>query len=567
MIYRTEHPKPQFERENWINLNGQWQFEIDRANSGVDRKLFDDSVSLKDSICVPFCPQSRLSGIQDTDFMSSVWYKRTIFLSDEQIEGCVKLHFGAVDYAASVYMNGVLCGTHKGGYISFVIDITDYVHSGENILCVHAEDDERSRLIPSGKQCHEYRSKGCHYTRTTGIWQTVWLELHPKTYIDKVSYQTDVDNGLLSISVQLVGKGVFCAEAFYEGKSCGKASVSSEGGATLCVLSLTEKHLWEVNKGGLYDLVLTYGDDHVKSYFGLRSIDYRDYKFYLNGRSVFQRLVLDQGFYPDGIYTATSDDDFVADIERSQAMGFNGARLHEKIFEERFLYHADRMGYLVWSEYPSWGLDVTYEDSIYAILPEWMEMLERDRNHPAIVGWCPLCETWDFPGRTQIDGVHELLYRVTKAVDPTRPVIDASGGYHVKQDIYDVHDYAQEPEMLAEHYRNLSVDGTIFEYERCRYHTKYDGKQPFFVSEYGGIFWSESDGWGYGKVADESEFLDRLKALTDVLLDNPRMFAFCYTQLTDIEQEQNGLYTYDRRAKFSPDLIRPIIGRTAKVEE
>ena len=293
------------------NLNGQWQFEIDRANSGVDRKLFDDSVSLKDSICVPFCPQSRLSGIQDTDFMSSVWYKRTIFLSDEQIEGCVKLHFGAVDYAASVYMNGVLCGTHKGGYISFVIDITDYVHSGENILCVHAEDDERSRLIPSGKQCHEYRSKGCHYTRTIGIWQTVWLELHPKTYIDKVSYQTDVDNGLLSISVQLVGKGVFCAEAFYEGKSCGKASVSSEGGATLCVLSLTEKHLWEVNKGGLYDLVLTYGDDHVKSYFGLRSIDYRDYKFYLNGRSVFQRLVLDQGFYPDGIYTATSDDDFV----------------------------------------------------------------------------------------------------------------------------------------------------------------------------------------------------------------------------------------------------------------
>lgn len=567
MIYRTEHPKPQFQRENWINLNGEWAFEIDRANSGVDRALYDPSVTLAGTICVPFCPQSRLSGIGDTDFMNSVWYQRTIVLSDEQVKGRVKLHFGAVDYEASVYMNGILCGTHKGGYISFSIDVTDYVHSGENILCVHAVDDERSRLIPSGKQCHEYRSKGCHYTRTTGIWQTVWMEFHPSTYIDKVTYQTDTDNGILSLSAQLVGQGVLTAEAYYEGIFCGKASVSSEGGTALCVLSLIEKHLWEVGKGGLYDLVLTYGEDRVQSYFGLRSINYRDYKFYLNGRSVFQRLVLDQGFYPDGIYTATKDEDFVADIERSQAMGFNGARLHEKIFEERFLFHADRLGYLVWCEYPSWGLDVTYEDSIYAILPEWMEMIERDRNHPAIVGWCPLCETWDFPGRTQVDGVHELLYRVTKAMDPSRPFIDASGGYHVKQDIYDVHDYEQEPEILAEHYQNLSVDGTVFEYERCRYHTKYDGKQPFFVSEYGGIFWSDSDGWGYGKVTDEGEFLGRLKALTDVLLDNPRMFAFCYTQFTDIEQEQNGLYTYDRRAKFSPDLIRPIIGRMAKVEE
>ncbi len=566
MIYRTEHPKPQFRRDAWMNLNGEWQFEIDRGNSGAARKLYEDSVSFDRVINVPFCPQSKLSGIEDKDFMYSVWYKRRFTLTEEQTGGYVFARFGAVDYLATVYVNGKRCGSHKGGYVSFCIDITDAVHIGENTITVHAEDDERSRMIPSGKQCMEYYSRACDYTRTTGIWQTVWLEFVPKTHIRKVRYYPSVAGRSLTMIAELEGAACFKAEAFFDGKPMGSVSAESEGEQLTLTMPLAEEHLWEVGKGGLYDLVLTYGEDQVKSYFGLRSIDYRDYKFFLNGKSVFQRLILDQGFYPDGIYTAPSDRELAADIDRSLAMGFNGARLHEKVFEERFLYHADRKGYLVWGEYPNWGLDHTYADSIYGILPEWLEEVDRDFNHPSIIGWCPLNETWDQNGRKQFDDCLALVYHATKAADPTRPCIDTSGNYHVVTDIYDVHNYQQNPEILASHYEKLAVDGSHIDHCSKRQH--YDGKLPFFVSEYGGIRWTDKEGWGYGDAPKtEEEFLTRLKGLTDVLMDHPRMFALCYTQLTDVEQEQNGLYTYDRTPKFDPALIYPIFARKAAVED
>ena len=567
MIYRTEHPKPQFERKNWLNLNGEWQFEIDRGCSGAERGLFAEDVSFDGTITVPFCPQSRLSGIADTDFMNSVWYRRSVTLTEEQISGKTYLHFGAVDYCATVYVNGQKCGTHTGGYVSFRIDISSFVRVGRNMICVHAEDDERDRLIPCGKQSRLYHSHNCDYTRTTGIWQTVWLEFVPLTHIESVRYYPSAEGQTLTVHAELSGAGTLSAEAFFEGRPMGSASAHSDGGQLILTLALTEKHLWQLGKGGLYDLKLTYGDDTVISYFGLRSVSYRDYRFFLNGKSIFQRLILDQGFYPDGIYTAPSDAELAADIDRSMAMGFNGARLHQKVFEERFLYHADKKGYLVWGEFPNWGLDHSYADAIYGILPEWLEEIDRDFNHPSIIGWCPFNETWDQKGRKQFDPLLSAVYHATKAADPTRPCIDTSGNYHVITDIYDVHNYRQDPEEFAGCYRSLAEGGKHDDH--CGKRQQYDGKLPFFVSEYGGIRWTDNqDGWGYGEgPKTEEEFLARFKGLTDALLDNPRIFALCYTQLTDVEQEQNGLYTYDRKAKFPPERIAAIMRRKAAVEE
>lgn len=568
MIYRTEHPKPQFMRENWLNLNGKWQFEIDNSNSGTERKLFENEKELSGVINVPFCPESKLSGIENVDFMSAVWYKREFCLTAEQLKSRVVLHFGAVDYEATVYINGKKCGSHKGGYVSFSFDISDFVVMGKNTVTVCAVDDTRSPLVPSGKQSEKYNSYGCYYTRTTGIWQTVWLEFTPKAYIKNVKYITDIDNASVNINATVVGSGIFEAEAFYESRSVGKTKTVSCGGNVSVAIKLCEKHLWEVGNGRLYDLVLRFGEDSVSSYFGLRQITLDGYKFLINGKSVFQRLILDQGFYPDGIYTAPSDEELRGDIERSLAMGFNGARLHEKVFEERFLYHCDRLGYIVWGEYPNWGLDHSREDSVYVILPEWLEEIERDFNHPSIIGWCPFNETWDQNGRKQYDDLIKLIYLATKAADPTRPCIDTSGNFHVLTDIYDLHDYEQNPEEFKKHYEPLgdSNDFNFLSAYKNRQH--YDGKLPFFVSEYGGIGWNVNNGWGYGNAPQTQQaFIERLKGLTDVLLDHERIFGFCYTQLTDVQQEQNGLYTYDRKPKFDPEAIAKIISRRAAIED
>ena len=243
MIYRTEHPKPQFMRENWLNLNGEWQFEIDNSNSGTDRKFFENGKELSGVINVPFCPESKLSGIENVDFMSAVWYKREFCLTAEQLKSRVVLHFGAVDYEATVYINGKKCGSHKGGYVSFSFDISDFVVMGKNTVTVCAVDDTRSPLVPSGKQSEKYNSHGCYYTRTTGIWQTVWLEFTPKAHIKNVKYITDIDNASVNINATVVGSGIFEAEAFYEGRSVGKAQTVSCGGNVSVAIKLCEKHL------------------------------------------------------------------------------------------------------------------------------------------------------------------------------------------------------------------------------------------------------------------------------------------------------------------------------------
>lgn len=566
-ILRPEHPNPQFERMNWTNLNGEWGFEIDYGNSGIEREFYKQN-DFSRKIVVPFCPESELSGVGHKDFMAAVWYRRTFELTAQQLSRRVILHFGAVDYETVVYINQKEVGRHRGGYTSFSFDITDFVTEGENVLTVCAIDDVRSACQPRGKQSEKYYSQGCDYTRTTGIWQTVWLEYVPQNHIKNVWFYPDVDNCKVTVKADLQGSGTLEMFTAYKGKETGKASVVSKGGTVWLEIPLTEKHLWECGNGRLYDVTLKFGEDEVKSYFGLRSIRFDGMKFLLNDKSVFQRLVLDQGFYPDGIYTAPTEAALVRDIELSLAAGFNGARLHEKVFEPRFLYYCDRMGYMVWGEYANWGFDHTDINGLSYFLKEWGEAVERDFNHPAIVAWCPFNETWDLEGRQQDNRILEAVYRETKALDSTRPCVDTSGNYHVVTDIFDMHTYVQD----VEEFQKIFSDFENGEELKVQCHERQTHKgEPIHISEYGGIRWNESgesDGWGYGDAPKtKEEFLARLKGLTDAILDSNKIFGFCYTQLYDVEQEINGLYTYERKPKFESENLYKIFSRKAKIEE
>ena len=564
-IPRPEYPRPDLRRGEWLNLNGEWEFEKDPGNSGLAQRFYNRE-KLSGTILVPFAPESSLSGIGDIDFMQSVWYRRAFAVPRGWREGGrVLLHFGAVDYRAEVWVNGKEAGCHVGGYTPFVLDVTELLRDGENALVVSAFDDTRSRLQPSGKQSDRYENYGCMYTRSTGIWQTVWLEHVPDVYIRKLRLTPDVDNECLHILALLnadAGGRELTAQVGFDGQGVSAARARATGTYVQLMLPVPNPRLWGPGEPQLYDLALRIGDDHVESYFGMRKVELKNGAILINGVPVFQRLVLDQGYYPEGIYTAPSDEALKRDIDLSMAAGFNGARLHMKIFEPRLLYHADRKGYLLWGEYPNWGLDETDPRALLSILPEWLEALERDYNHPAIVGWCPFNET----GKFRLAALFRAVYDVTKAFDPTRPVIDSSGYVHEITDIYDVHDYDQNPETFRARYAGLA-NGEVF-----RNHPdveKYKG-QPYFVSEFGGIYWSgprENDGWGYGRrPADKEEFYRRYEGLVSALLENPNICAFCYTQLTVVLQEQNGIYTFDREAKFDMERIRAATSRKAAVE-
>ena len=563
-IPRPEHPEPMMRRENWQNLNGEWLFQFDFGMSGAERGLYktDAANEFTQKILVPFCPESELSGIGYKDFIPAVWYKRIIKITEEQLSGRVLLHFGAVDYECDVYINGEKAGNHFGGYSSFTLDITEFLKEGENDLTVNARDNLRSGKQPKGKQSGSFYSQGCDYTRTTGIWQTVWLEFVPVGYIKTAKYYPDIEEGAFDIELTLSRPGKLTVEAFYEGKPVGNAVKEINGNYVRIHLPLSEKHLWEVGNGRLYDLKFTLetesGTDVLYSYAGLREVRIEGFKVLINGKSVFQRTVLDQGFYPDGIYTAPTDEALKRDIELSMSLGFNGARLHEKMFEPRFLYHCDKAGYIVWGEHANWGLDTNGENAFLNFMPEWSETVERDFNHPAIIGWCPFNETWDQNGTTA-RRIIRTVYEETKRLDPTRPVIDTSGNFHVKTDIYDQHDYEQNPETFRKSYIGYNGKSESF-------NLNFKDKQifipnlPFFLSEFGGIKWipeskrasSADNAWGYGDApTTEEEFLSRYEGLTAALLEAPNIMGFCYTQLYDVEQEVNGLYTYEREKKFA----------------
>lgn len=580
VFYKANHPNPQFERKNWVNLNGEWDFGFKKAKRGFKFSA-DESRALQihsqnsypHKINVPFCIESTLSGIGYTGFVNLVWYRKKIAVN--KADNKVFLHIGAADYLTTVLINAKPVGRHKGGYTSFAFDITDFVADGENEIFILCEDNVKDSLVMRGKQSERLESHGCDYTRTTGIWQTVYLEYVPESYVKNFKIYPDFENTCVTVSAELVGKADFSCEAFYNGKSVGKAEKKNAAASSVLEINLSETHLWEVGKGRLYDLKIKFGDDEVFSYFGLRNVRLDGYKFLINEKSVFQRLVLDQGFYKKGIYTAENDEEMLRDIELSMSVGFNGARLHQKVFEPRFLYFCDKMGYIVWGEYANWGLDYSNPKAVDVALSEWKEAVERDFNHPSIVGWCPFNETWDYRRQKQYDPLLSTVYDYTKAVDSTRPCIDTSGNFHVKTDIYDVHDYNYDTELFKKNFDRLVTENELYEHVLLDNpgRQKYNG-EPVFVSEYGGIKW-ETDkshkAWGYGKdVATEDEFIERYCGLTSALIRNEKMFAFCYTQLYDVEQEQNGLFTYAREKKFSDkvyDEIKRVNSETAAIEK
>ncbi len=574
-VPRPEHPRPDAYRANWATLNGEWQFEIDQAGDGEARGLISGK-DLSGKITVPFCPESKLSGVGHYGMMTNVWYRRTFEVPVGMRSQRVLLHFGGVDFKTWVWLNGELVGTHTGGDVSFSFDITSFLRPGSNELVVRAFDDTASGKQPTGKQTHTV-SEGCVYTRTTGIWQPVWLEGVGSSYVDSFSVVPDPDRSRVLIDASVSGAPgdlTLTAEAFANGKLAGSDTRPAAWHDNRLVVDLSEKKLWEPGAPFLYDLRFTLKRDgktvdEVASYFGLRKVEIQGRAILINHKRVFQRLILDQGFYPDGIWTAPSDAELKADIERSMAAGFNGARLHQKVFEPRFLYWADKLGYLVWGEFPNWGFN--YKPENYAnYINEWTEVLQRDHNHPAIIGWCPFNESGGEAGELQ-----QIIWNETRAIDPTRPVLETSGWTHTipQAEVRDAHDYNQVPASFKQRWMDFFANGgdTLRVPARYGVSTASANKDigvPFMVSEFGGIGWNTEGGWGYGSGPKTlEEFYARYDGLCSALLDNPDIFGFCYTQLTDVEQEHNGLYYYDRRPKFDLKRLHDSTAREAAYEK
>jgi beta-galactosidase/beta-glucuronidase len=591
---RPEYPRPQFRRADWLNLNGTWQFEIDRGDSGLERGLVGRE--LAGEITVPFCPESELSGVHDVDFMAAVWYRRTVRVPAGWAGRRVLLHFGAVDHDATVWVDGVEAGRHRGGFTGFSLDLGQ--RAGEDVtIVVRARDDGRAPQA-RGKQSNRYGNYDCLYTRTTGIWQTVWLEPAPEVALGRPRITPDLAGGAFHLEVPVTANRAGWRVRATLTDGAGDVTAAEVAAhldlAPRLVLTVPadRRRVWGPGDPHLYGLRLELLDaagtvvDAADSYTGLRAVSIDGTSVLLNGERVFQRLVLDQGYYPDGILTAPDDAALVRDIELSLAAGFNGARLHQKVFEERFLYHADRLGYLVWGEFGDWGCGGfgpagDHQRPTPTYVTQWLEAVQRDYSHPSIVGWCPLNETRQVitDHITVLDDVTRAMWLATKVADTSRPVLDASGYSHrvYETDVYDSHDYEQDPEKFranmaglakGEPYTNTESDGS---HDGSAWSLPYRG-QPYFCSEFGGIWWNPDavdgeDSWGYGqRPADLAEFYDRFTRLTGVLLDDPNMFGYCYTQLTDVHQEQNGVYRFDRSEKFDLAPIRAAQLRPAAVE-
>lgn len=580
---RPEHPRPQFVRERWINLNGPWTYAFDFGRSGwqAGREL-QHSKGFRDTILVPFCPESRLSGVGHTDFIPSIWYHRKIRIPGAWKGRRILLHVGGIDYEGGVFVDGREVGRHYGGSAGFTVDLTGAVApGGTHDLVIHALDDVRTGAQAGGKQSTQFKSAGCHYTRTTGIWQTVWLEAVDPCGFENVQVLPDLDGRrfVLVPRFHAVGQGLrWRATLSAAGQAVAAGEAQAANGVAL-ELSVAEARPWSPEDPFLYDLTFELLRDGkvaetVRSYAGLRKVHIEGHRVFLNNRPLYQRLVLDQGFYPDGIWTAPSDADLKRDIELSMAAGFNGARLHQKAFEERFHYWADRLGYLTWGESPSWGLAIFRGDaqagahaaeSAWGWLAEWRAIVERDRNHPSIIAWTPFNETRSMVDLQSHRRLHRDAYDLTRALDPTRPVNDASGYVHVKTDLWTVHHYEQDPAALGAALTPSPEKGVFRNYPDLE--PPYAG-QPYLVDEFGGIKWIPPDhrawadnSWGYGKGPRTlKEFYARLEGQVRAILALPHICGYCYTQLTDVEQEQNGVYQYDRSEKFATSRLRRIFG-------
>ena len=577
---RNEYPRPQWERKEWICLNGEWEYQFDFTKSG-DELQWQNAAEFAGRINVPFCPESKLSGVGFTDFIEMMWYRRELSIPENWNGKRILLQFGGVDYRCVIYIDGFEAGRHTGGSTPFEVDLTKFVRAGQkHNLVVRVEDDVRSGIQPLGKQSVSRYSKLCNYTRTTGIWRTVWLEAVNGCAVKSCRIIPDYDNGAFTFLpeyYQLRRGQILTVSIFDQGTEVCSRSLKASPGAFS--IELEHPKEWNPETPFLYDIIFTLTDadgsvlDNVASYAGLRKIHIEDGRCYLNNQPVFLRFVLDQGFYEDGIWSAPSDEALKRDIELAMQAGFNGARLHQKCFDDRFHYWADKLGYLTWAEFPDWGMSFwehfalcnpDYQRSFRDYLVEWSAVVEQLANHPSIITWTPFNETNCFYDLEEHRRILSDVYDLTYRIDPSRPVNDSSGYIHAKTDLWTVHQYAQSAEKFMESLNKQPV----YMYDEKNEKEAWNN-QPYIVDEYGGVSFIPEDrqiysanSWGYNKEQlSQSEAEQRIRELTDVLVDDLRIAGYCYTQLTDIEQEQNGIYNYDRTPKFDQENIRKCFQR------
>jgi beta-galactosidase/beta-glucuronidase len=563
------HPRPQLTRARWTDLCGEWQFS------------FDDDVFDR-TIMVPFPPESKASGIAETGYHPVLWYRRT-FTADPGQDRLL-LHFGAVDYRAKVWVNGVLVAEHEGGHTPFHADITSALISDtDQVLVVRAEDQPTDVEAPRGKQDWQPEPHVIWYHRTTGIWQPVWLEQVPATHIEAVRWTTRPSQSRIEADLDISGPGDLTIHVCNGPETVAKQTTTVHGPRVHLTLDIPALHhgqdhghlLWSPDHPTLLDVDLTLttetSTDTASSYLGLREVGVRDGRFTLNGHPYFLRMVLEQGYWPDSHLAAPDDDTLRQEVELIKSLGFNGARLHQKVEDPRFLYHCDRLGLLVWGEMPS-----AYQFSattIDRVCREWTQVVLRDAAHPCVVAWVPINESWSVQNiATEPAQQHfaSALYHLTKALDPTRPVISNDGWEHTVSDIYGLHDYSPSPESLATRYADpAAIDAVLAgpgPMGRKLLLGDRDPQVPVMITEYGGLSYrpTADEQWhGYATLPDAEALLARYTELTGALLASTALAGFCYTQLTDTLQETNGLLTDRREPKLDPAAIRAANRRPA----
>ena len=565
-IPRSEYPRPQFVRDNWFCLNGQWEFSF--GTDAFDRK-----------ITVPYAYQTKLSGINIQDFHDVVWYRKAFQLPQGMKDKNIILHFGAVDYRCWLWVNGIFILEHTGGHVGFSSDISHALKDGENEIKLKVLDVASDMEMPRGKQYWEKTSSGIFYTRTTGIWQTVWLEAVENTYLEKVWLTPDIDRMALDVQYEIGGSdsAVLKMEVLYDGnlittytindaRNEGRSSIGIDRQALLAWQPL-EKLVWTPETPRLFDIKFTVsvGDkvtDKVESYFGMRKVSVENGKFLLNDKPYYQKLLLDQGYWEDSLLTAPTDEDYITDIRLAKEMGFNGVRKHQKIEDPRFMYHADKMGFLVWGE-----IAAAYDYSrkyVKRITYEWIDEIFRDYNHPCIVVWTPLNESWGVTN-IMIDEQQQAhsaaMVYLTKSLDKTRLVVSNDGWEHTATDLLTIHDYEGRKDVLKERYKDMESILAAQPSKRPMFANGWDYfGEPILMTEFGGISYKTGswDGWGYTNATSDEDFAERLNAVISAMLESPEIQGYCYTQITDVEQEINGLLTYDRKPKINLDIIKRI---------
>jgi beta-galactosidase/beta-glucuronidase len=574
-VPRPEFPQPQFERADWVNLNGPWRFAFDDTDVGLKEAWYGGARRFDRQIVVPFAFESPKSGIGDPAFHPVVWYQRDVTTPAAWKGRRVLLKFGAVDYRATVWMNGQKLGDHEGGSTPFTFDVTDLLKDGSNALVVRAEDPPTDRFIPRGKQYWKEKSESIFYTRTTGIWQTVWLEAVGDSYLSHVRTLPSMDGAVrFDARVARPADGqVLRAVVRHGGAEVARGEAKTDGGRASVGLMVADPRPWQIGQGNLYDVTLevvrgTTVVDRVQTYYGYREVVVDAKGLQFNGRRAYLKMVLDQGYWPDSLLTPPSDEAIQYDIKTAQAMGFNGARKHQKVEDPRFLYWADKLGYLVSGEMANAYL---YDDQyVGRFTREWLEVLERDINHPSIIMWIPINESWGTPNlRDKRQQAHlKANYMLTKSIDQTRLVIENDGWEHVDTtDVFGIHDYARTGDLLAKKYAVLDKPGArIPDNSRAALVPGYEyNGSPIFLSEFGGIAYhvpgspAPEGAWGYSGVEKTpDEALARLRGLYEGIAQVPRIIGICYTQLTDVEQEINGLLTYDRKPKFDVNAVKAL---------